>query len=80
METSELINHINTLISTASTIGGSDGAKFRGVKARACDFLATFGGSKNPFLAQIAQLSGSSPSYLFGLILKMPLIPCNTIN
>ncbi len=56
METSEVIAHARKLIEVARTIGDSDSAKFLGLNARICDFLATFGGPKNPFLAQVQDL------------------------
>lgn len=57
METSDVVKHARELITVASAIAPSDHAKVRGLKARACDFLATFGGSKNSFLAQISDLN-----------------------
>lgn len=59
METTEIIKNAQDLIALTRSVGSSDYAKLRGISARASSFLATFGGAKNPFLAQIQNLPGS---------------------
>lgn len=62
MDTDEIIRHAHSLIEDSKSIGRDDGAKFKGLKARTCEFLINISGSKNTFLAQIEKLSGS-PGY-----------------
>jgi len=59
VETADIIAHARELIAVARTIGSSDYAKFKGLNARTCDFLAKFGGPRNPFLAQVQGLGGN---------------------
>jgi hypothetical protein len=57
VETPEIVKHAQDLIALTRSVGPSDSAKVRGISARASSFLATFGGQKNAFLAQLQNLS-----------------------
>jgi hypothetical protein len=60
VETTEIIKNAQDLITLARSVGPSDYPQLRGIVARASSFLATFGGAKNSFLAEIQDLPGTS--------------------
>lgn len=62
METEQVIHHAEELIEAANEIGERDDHIYRGLNARACDFLINFAGPKSSFLQQ-AKSIGGSPAY-----------------
>lgn len=61
MDTEDVISHARALIAEAEAIGAKDGPEYRGVSARACDFLTRFAGPKSSFTKAANDLVGSVP-------------------
>ena len=63
MEVDKVLEQTRALKNQVHNLGDHDGAKLKGLKARAEDFLNTFGGKNNTFVKQIQSVSGSATSY-----------------
>ena len=62
MEVDKVLEQTRALKNQVHNLGDHDGAKLKGLKARAEDFLNTFGGKNNTFVKQIQSVSGSATS------------------